>query len=166
MHPQKQPITSHTMDVVRDCSPSRPKLSKVSERHPQRLLEQISQLRRSAELCDVCLVVGACRKVYAHKLVLSAASPYFRAMFTGELAESRQTQITIRDIDEAAMELLVDFCYTSRITVDERSVQTLLPAACILQVSGRLKSGSVEFSFNLYFPFQFQFFTYMCTCIM
>jgi kelch-like protein 20 len=125
------------MDVVRDCSPSRPKLSKVSERHPQRLLEQISQLRRSAELCDVCLVVGACR-VYAHKLVLSASSPYFRAMFTGELAESRQTQITIRDIDEAAMELLVDFCYTSRITVDERSVQTLLPAACILQVSGRL----------------------------
>jgi kelch-like protein 20 len=32
------------------------------------------------------------------------------------------------------MEQLVDFCYTSRITVDEKNVQTLLPAACILQL--------------------------------
>ena len=28
-------------------------------------------------------------------------------MFTGELAESRQMEVTIRDIDEAAMEILI-----------------------------------------------------------
>ena len=55
-------------------------------------------------------------------------------MFTGELAESRQTEIIIHDIDELAMELLIEFCYTSRIIVDEKNVQILLPAACILQV--------------------------------
>lgn len=55
-------------------------------------------------------------------------------MFTGELAESRQTEIVIRDIDEYAMELLIEYCYTSRIVVDEKNVQVLLPAACILQV--------------------------------
>jgi kelch-like protein 20 len=55
-------------------------------------------------------------------------------MFTGELAESRQTEIMIHDIDECAMELLIDYCYTSRIVVDEKNVQMLLPAACILQV--------------------------------
>jgi kelch-like protein 20 len=49
-------------------------------------------------------------------------------MFTGELAESRQTEVTIRDIDEVAMELLIDFCYTSHIVVEEANVQTLLPA--------------------------------------
>lgn len=134
MQSQRTEINSHTMDVIRDCSPNRPKLSKVSERHPKLLLEQINQLRRSSELCDVCLLVGGSR-VYAHKIILSASSPYFRAMFTGELAESKQDKITIRDIDETAMEMLVDFCYTSKITVDEKSVQTLLPAACILQVS-------------------------------
>ena len=63
-----------------------------------------------------------------------ACSPYFKAMFTGELAESRQTEIFIRDVDESAMELLIEFCYTSRIIVDEKNVQMLLPAACILQV--------------------------------
>lgn len=49
-------------------------------------------------------------------------------MFTGELVESRQTEVTIRDIDEAAMELLIDFCYTSNILIEESNVQMLLPA--------------------------------------
>lgn len=40
---------------------------------------------------------------------------FFRAMFTGELAESRQTEVVIRDIDERAMELLIDFAYTSQV---------------------------------------------------
>lgn len=62
------------------------------------------------------------------RVVLSACSPYFRAMFTGELAESRQTEITIRDIDEHAMGILIEFCYTSKIVIDETNVQTLLPA--------------------------------------
>lgn len=56
-------------------------------------------------------------------------------MFTGELVESRQTEVTIRDIDENAMELLIDFCYTSHIMVEEGNVQTLLPAACLLQLA-------------------------------
>lgn len=72
--------------------------------------------------------------MYLCRVILSACSPYFRAMFTGELAESRQTEVTIRDIDEQAMELLIDFCYTSYILVEETNVQTLLPAACLLQL--------------------------------
>ena len=55
-------------------------------------------------------------------------------MFTGELAESRQTEVSIRDVEENAMEILIDFCYTSYIVVEEANVQTLLPAACLLQV--------------------------------
>lgn len=121
------------MDVIRDCSPTRPKLSKTSDRHAISILELMNQMRRTSELCDVCLQVGNSR-IQAHKIVLSASSPYFRAMFTGELVESKQTDIVIRDIDEQAMEMIIDFCYTSKITVDEKSVQNLLPAACLLQV--------------------------------
>ena len=64
-------------------------------------------------------------------------------MFTGELAESRQTEIMIHDVDESAMELLIDYCYTSRIVVDEKNVQMLLPAACILQVRKQWSSYDV-----------------------
>ena len=54
---------------------------------------------------------------------------------SGELAESRQTEVTIRDVDEMAMEILIEFCYTSHIVVEESNVQTLLPAACLLQLA-------------------------------
>ena len=56
-------------------------------------------------------------------------------MFTGELRERDQTEVTIRDIDETAMEIVIDFIYTSYIVVEESNVQTLLPAACLLQLT-------------------------------
>ena len=43
------------------------------------------------------------RKIFAHRVILAACSPYFRAMFTGELTESRQSEITIRDMDETGL---------------------------------------------------------------
>ena len=33
------------------------------------------------------------------------------------------------------MDILIDFCYTSSIVVEENNVQTLLPAACLLQLA-------------------------------
>ena len=56
-------------------------------------------------------------------------------MFTGELVESHQTEIVIRDIEERAMELLIEFSYSSHIVVEEGNVQSLLPAACLLQMT-------------------------------
>ena len=56
-------------------------------------------------------------------------------MFTGELVESQQKEIQIRDVDQKAMELLIDFAYTASIVVEENNVQTLLPAACLLQMA-------------------------------
>lgn len=66
--------------------------------------------------------------VYLCRVILSACSPYFHAMFTSELLEARQTEVPIRDIDEHAVDLIVNFCYTSEITIEESNVQTLLPA--------------------------------------
>ena len=44
-------------------------------------------------------------------------------------------KVTLRDIDESAVEALVEFCYTSQIVIEEWNVQCLLPAACLLQLS-------------------------------
>ena len=54
------------------------------------------------EMCDVTIQVEESEFV-AHKLILAGCSPYFRAMFTGELTESRQSEITIRDMDETGL---------------------------------------------------------------
>lgn len=120
------------LGVERSSSPAR--LEYISVKHPKHILETLNVLRKRRELCDVNLIVG-CRKIWAHRAVLSACSPYFHAMFTGELQESRQREVVIRDIDEHAMELLVDFAYTSNIIVEESNVQVLLPAACLLQMT-------------------------------
>lgn len=107
-----------------------------SETHHRQLLESLNVLRKRRELCDVLLIVGS-TKIWAHRAVLSACSPYFQAMFTGELRgqESRQREIEIRDVDEHAMEVLVDFAYTAHAVIDENNVQVLLPASCLLQIT-------------------------------
>ena len=70
---------------------------------------------------------------------------------TGELAESRQTEVTIRDVDETAMEILIEFCYTSHIVVEESNVQTLLPAACLLQLA-EIQVGLPPFFLDMSMP--------------
>jgi kelch-like protein 20 len=91
-----------------------------SDKHAKFLLENLNLLRKQKELSYVILIVGQ-NKIPAHRAVLSACSPYFKAMFTEELAESRQTEIIIHDIDEYAREFLIEYCYTSRIVVDEKN---------------------------------------------
>jgi len=59
-----------------------------------------------------------------------------KAMFTRDLVESHQKEVVIRDVDEKAMEVLINFAYTAKITVDDSNVQFLLPAAGLLQMQG------------------------------
>lgn len=121
-------------DLLLDRPPSPARLAYTSEKHPRSTFSELNMIRKHHELCDVVILVGN-RKLFAHKVILAACSPYFRAMFTGELAESRQTEVKILDVDETAMDILVEFCYTSYIVVEESNVQTLLPAACLLQLA-------------------------------
>ena len=74
-------------------SPSPARLPYSSDKHSRQALESINLLRKHRELCDVVLIVAQ-RKIFAHRVILSACSPYFHAMFTGELAESRQTEVS------------------------------------------------------------------------
>ena len=65
-------------------------------------------------------------------------------MFAGELEESKQHVVTIRDIPASIMEVLLDYCYTSTVEITEDNVQYLLPAAGILQL-GWVKEVCCEF---------------------
>lgn len=64
-------------------------------------------------------------------MVLASCSEYFYAMFTG-FEESRQDRITIQGVDPAALNLLVEYMYTSNIYITEENVQILLQAANLL----------------------------------
>ena len=60
--------------------------------------------------------------------------------FTGDLSESRQSTVTLQELDEGAMEAIVDFFYSGEIDISENNVQELLPVACLLQVQSVQKA--------------------------
>uniref|UniRef100_A0A3B1K1E2 Kelch-like family member 8 n=1 Tax=Astyanax mexicanus TaxID=7994 RepID=A0A3B1K1E2_ASTMX len=93
----------------------------------------LRQFYENGELCDVTLKVGS-KLIPCHKLVLACVIPYFRAMFLSDMSEAKQDLIEIRDFDGDAIQDLVRFAYSSRLTLTVDNVQPLLYAACILQV--------------------------------
>jgi len=78
-------------------------------------------LHRQNLLCDVTLVADS-TEVPAHKMVLAACSPYFYAMFTS-FEESKQDRITLQGVDSQALQLLVEYVYSSEVHVTEENVQ-------------------------------------------
>ncbi|XP_032216609.1 kelch-like protein 17 isoform X3 [Mustela erminea] len=110
-------------------------VSHNSKRHYHDAFVAMSRMRQRGLLCDIVLHVAA-KEIRAHKVVLASCSPYFHAMFTNEMSESRQTHVTLHDIDPQALDQLVQFAYTAEIVVGEGNVQTLLPAASLLQLNG------------------------------
>uniref|UniRef100_A0A673K385 Kelch-like protein 28 n=1 Tax=Sinocyclocheilus rhinocerous TaxID=307959 RepID=A0A673K385_9TELE len=98
------------------------------------LLQGLQLLRQDHELCDIVLRVGDA-KIHAHKVVLASISPYFKAMFTGNLSEKETSEVEFQCVDEAALK----YAYTGTVFISQETVETLLPAANLLQVKLVLK---------------------------
>jgi len=109
----------------------RPPYKNVS--HPGKALDGMNSMRLSGMLCDVTLV-AANTEIPAHKMVLAASSSYFYAMFSG-FTERDSSRVVLQGVDPDALHILVDYVYTSEVDVTEDNVQSLLPAANLLQLT-------------------------------
>lgn len=61
------------------------------------VLKMMYMMRSHHMLTDVILVVQK-ELFHVHKVVLSAASPYFKAMFTGGLKESEMSRVELQGV--------------------------------------------------------------------
>ncbi|XP_058979871.1 kelch-like ECH-associated protein 1B isoform X2 [Musca domestica] len=96
-------------------------------------LKMMFMMRSHNMLTDVILEVK--HELFpAHKVVLSAASPYFKAMFTGGLKETEMSRVQLQGVCPTAMGRIIYFMYTGHIRVTEVTVCQLLPAATMFQV--------------------------------
>lgn len=102
----------------------------------QKLLQNLHLLRIDSRFCDVEIIAGK-SVINAHRVVLSASSPYFEAMFRPELGlcEGKQKTVTLHSISPAILKALIDFIYTNKVEITQTNVQELLAAADMLQLN-------------------------------
>ncbi|XP_028303445.1 kelch repeat and BTB domain-containing protein 8 [Gouania willdenowi] len=102
--------------------------------HACNILQQLKALYDEAQLTDIVVEVDHGQTFSCHRNVLAAISPYFRSMFTSGLTESSQREVRIVGVESESMHLVLDYAYTSKVTLSESNVQALFTAASIFQI--------------------------------
>ncbi|CAJ0939577.1 unnamed protein product, partial [Mesorhabditis belari] len=110
---------------------------------PEDLYLNLCELRKQGVMFDIEIEVDE-EIIRAHRIVLAAASPYFRAMFTYDTMEARTGKVKINDISAPAMRLLIDYIYSAEISISTENVQELIFAAAVLQMD-RVCSACQDF---------------------
>lgn len=121
----------------------------ASRDHTSEAFQNMEELRSEGKLCDITLVVDG-KEIRAHKLVLAASSQYFRSMFAGDMIESRSSRVELKDVDPDAIELLVEYSYTSKLTITSTNVQSLMAASSIFNFPAVLKATANFLSTHLH----------------
>jgi len=78
---------------------------------------------------DVVFKTSGGGSVSAHRLIVTAGSPVFRAMLYGNMRESNQKEIELPTTDTATLNKLLTFLYTGKVDVDSDGIVQLLEAA-------------------------------------
>ena len=95
------------------------------EKHAENQTEQVPY--------DVNLVVGD-TTIPAHKSVLTEASEYFRAMFSGDFAEANRNEIELPAVSAQGLKIIVDALYSSSLSMTSSNVLEILTTADQLEV--------------------------------
>ncbi|XP_040054150.2 zinc finger and BTB domain-containing protein 7C [Gasterosteus aculeatus] len=106
--------------------------------HSSDVLCSLNEQRRDGLLCDVVLIVRD-HEYRTHRSVLAACSQYFKKLFTVATADGgdHHTAVAVYEIDFVAPEPLtaiLEFAYTSTLTVTASNVKEILKAAQMLEI--------------------------------
>nr|XP_043893770.1 kelch repeat and BTB domain-containing protein 12-like [Solea senegalensis] len=113
-------------------------LHSAQAEHGSLLLRQLERMRAAEELTDVVLLAEGI-SFPCHKVVLSAFSPYFQAMFTCGLKETRGGEIPLRDTPAHSLDLLLGYMYRAELPLTNDNIQGVAAAAFLLHVDGAFR---------------------------
>ncbi|XP_060519051.1 protein abrupt isoform X4 [Cylas formicarius] len=97
------------------------------------ILSSFRHLRDEEDFVDVTLACDGC-SFTAHKVVLSACSPYFRRLLKANPCQ--HPIIILRDVQQKDMENLLRFMYNGEVNVGQENLTDFLKTAQMLQVRG------------------------------
>ncbi|KAM4664324.1 kelch-like protein 4 [Discoglossus pictus] len=138
-HPEQHPQAATDRIPDPNSSPNRMNSAGSDEyfqsiNHAEQTFRKMENYLQQKQLCDVLLIAGD-HKIPAHRLVLSAVSDYFAAMFTNDVREAKEEEIKMEGVDPGALKALVHYAYTGVLELKEDTIESLLAAACLLQLS-------------------------------
>ncbi|KAJ8302553.1 hypothetical protein KUTeg_018949 [Tegillarca granosa] len=97
------------------------------------LTSGLDVMLNTGQHADVTIVVED-KSFKCHKVILSSMSPYFEAMFSHDMKETRDGIVTLHDIDAVTFSDLVTFIYTGKEVVCEENAEKIFRAASLLQI--------------------------------
>ena len=102
----------------------------------EEILKGLASLREDNMLCDIQLEAEG-RHISAHKAVLAAYSPYFRAMFCGAFRETAEKVVYMKEMSFIGLKNVIECIYATDVitTIDVRSIEHVLPTAHMLQMN-------------------------------
>ena len=100
----------------------------IDEDFKAELLHKLNELRETNILCDTTIRVQG-QDFPAHRCVLSAASPYFRAMFTSQLKEKESNRVELQETKSATISDVLRYIYTGEISIDSSNAEDLVMVA-------------------------------------
>ncbi|XP_068629198.1 protein tramtrack, beta isoform-like isoform X3 [Battus philenor] len=101
--------------------------------HQSNMLSVFDQLLHAETFTDVTLAVDG-QLLKAHKMVLSACSPYFQALFVNH--QEKHPIVILKDVPYSDMKSLLDFMYRGEVSVDQERLTAFLKVAESLRIKG------------------------------
>ncbi|XP_010178825.1 PREDICTED: zinc finger and BTB domain-containing protein 7C-like, partial [Mesitornis unicolor] len=101
--------------------------------HSSEVLCGLNEQRHDGLLCDVILIVGD-QEYRTHRSVLAACSKYFKKLFTTGTLTDQPNVYEIDFVKPEALSAILDFAYTSTLTITTSNVKHILSAARMLEI--------------------------------
>jgi len=111
--------------------------------HRSTILSVFDALLEEESLIDVTLWTGPDNPVVrAHRIVLSACSPYFRAMFRDRQANNKEPMIMLHNVDYDNLKALIEYMYKGEANVPQHMLSSFIRTAEMLQIRGLAEGAS------------------------
>ncbi|XP_026057022.1 kelch-like protein 34 isoform X1 [Carassius auratus] len=105
-----------------------------SNSHGEGVLSRYQSLRLDGRMCDVVLKAEGV-EFPAHRTLLACSSDYFWSMFQDYTLKSAARIISLPVLSSLGLEQILDFIYTSWISLSLTTLEVTLQAACYLQIT-------------------------------
>ncbi|ODM99689.1 Protein bric-a-brac 2 [Orchesella cincta] len=111
--------------------------------HQPNMVSFLSSLLPKESFADVTLVSAEGTRIQAHRIILSACSPYFEGVF--ESNPCKHPVVILKDVQYTDLRAIVTFIYNGEVNIEVDRINEIIQTAATLQVKGLAEVPADEF---------------------